>query len=570
MTKKLHPSFSGEDYPELIIHQITLFLPFSEVLKLNTTCKRFQQIILNHPLVKLLSHELPYILHHSILPKYGRKLNEQELKTLQEEEEKEPVIPEPEPVPVTMGLGLGGRGLGLGGLGRHRKILRDPITVDPTILYLYELIGIASAENKNISSNHPWIKSGIARFIKYHELKFEFHEIPTRGLLADIEFTLGKEKCLVRVTDNSAMNFRNGSMDRHQAIYIKTSSKQLEDDLAIEVDKWYHIWKVIGCSYEEENCKYETADGICDLLKCNWKELAKFFTSTCSVDDMEGFKDDLGTEEAQFYDEENDQDHISQELSILAQETFDEKVKPITRDSSALKEFKKWCIYQQCQIQMNDPVITMSDYYTDIRKYYTQLKKEKVLYPVYGVAGVVTYDEYSDDNVLNFTLKLKSEIEATLEFKCGYCCGYGGGGYARFGLKLTVTSDEKGYFKQCNVALGEPVTVVSYENTGSESHTGRGGKGLRPASKKRKLEHDPTAIMEAISKDIVFQQMKGMKWNERSMFSFLLAFGMKCTPKYRFVAFYNEVFQRDLMPDDMLNRILTETTGGEDHTNLPF
>jgi hypothetical protein len=75
-------------------------------------------------------------------------------------------------------------------------------------------------------------------------------------------------------------------------------------------------------------------------------------------------------------------------------------------DSFALKEFKRWCIYQQCQIQMNDPVIAMSDYYTDLRQYYTQLKKENVLYPVYGVAGVVSYGEDSDDNVLNFTLKL--------------------------------------------------------------------------------------------------------------------------------------------------------------------
>jgi hypothetical protein len=92
--------------------------------------------------------------------------------------------------------------------------------MDPTILYLYELIGIASAENKNISSNHPWIKSGIARFIKYHELKFDLHKDTTRGLLADIEFTLGKEKCIVRVTDNSAIYLGNdSSMDRHQAIY---------------------------------------------------------------------------------------------------------------------------------------------------------------------------------------------------------------------------------------------------------------------------------------------------------------------------------------------------------------
>jgi hypothetical protein len=123
-------------------------------------------------------------------------------------------------------------------------------------------------------------------------------------------------------------------------------------------------------------------------------------------------------------------------------------------------------------------------------------------------AGVVSSDADSDDNVLNFTRKLKSEIQATLEFKCGYCSGYGGAGYARFGLKLTVTSDEKAYFKHCNVALREPVTVVAYENTGSVRHTDR-GKGLRPASKKRKLEHDSTAIMEAISKDIVSQQMKG-------------------------------------------------------------
>jgi hypothetical protein len=45
---------------------------------------------------------------------------------------------------------------------------------------------------------------------------------------------------------------------------------------------------------------------------------------------------------------------------------------------------------------------------------------------------------------------------------------------------------------------------------------------------------------------------------------------MKCTPRYRFVAFYNEVFEREMMSDDKLNRILTETTDGEDRNNLPF